>query len=109
MFKFIISDKYILENKQGENNMADNKNCYEELKPHFKRIWFSLTHPFSENPYSASDAGNKRIGWNDILCGHAFVNLVVEWCRACPYTAGHFFFFENYLIVLFIILLHFVF
>lgn len=85
--------------------MADKVNCWEEMKVHFKRIWVSIRHPFKENPLTETDGGNMRIGWRDILEGHAFVNLFVEWCRVCPYTAGHFFFFVFLFLVMVLIYL----
>jgi len=87
--------------------MADKIECLKNMNVHFQRIWYSITHPFSDNPYSKTDRDKMRKGWNDILFLHAFVNLFVEFCRACPYYAGHLFFFENLIFLIFVLFLLF--
>ncbi len=47
------------------------------------------------------DLGDKhrksrgRYGWKDLLGGHAFVNVLVTWCREQPRSAGHVWFFQT--------------
>lgn len=43
-----------------------------------------------EDPLDRHHNSRGRVGLLDLP--HALVNLPVEWCRADPYTAGHFLF-----------------
>jgi hypothetical protein len=58
------------------------------------------TDRFSDNledPFDRHRASRGREGWRDVLAGHAFVNVLVSWCREDPYKAGHWF---SYVILL---------
>ena len=64
----------------------------EVMERHWKRIRWNLTHLNSkeDNPY---DDKEDRPAIKDI--SHSVVNIPVEYCKACPYNAGHFFFYTT--------------
>lgn len=78
---------------------GDNKDCRNTpfgpvMERHWKRIGWDLTHLFAkkDNPYDDKE-DRFRPGWRDL--SHAIVNIPVEYARACPYRAGHWFFYTN--------------
>jgi hypothetical protein len=73
------------------------------MEKHWARIGWNLKHLLdfkTLNPYALQEEGlmnNERTAIQDI--GHSLVNLPVEFCRACPYIAGHIWFWQNCLTV----------
>ncbi len=54
--------------------------CKAAMRPHLKRLASALLKPWAK--------GHKgRRGYQDL--SHAYVNVFVEYARACPYTFGH--------------------
>ena len=73
------------------------------MNRHWKRILWDLKNLFkhADNPYVDRAA---QPGYKDLF--HAFINIPVEYARACPHRAGHYFWFTNtFWIVLVVILL----
>ena len=76
--------------------MSKNKNCKQDMIPHVKRFFwglnpYNLFRPWVYNPYYINEdfPDKKRNALQDLLPGHSLTNLFVEFCRACPYIAGH--------------------
>jgi len=63
------------------------------METHWKRLGWNIKHLLwdfkNTNPYRES----PRKAFRDI--GHSMVNVSVEYCRACPYRAGHYLFYSN--------------
>jgi len=63
------------------------------MKVHWQRLWWDIKHLVwdfkNTNPY----IDKKRKAYQDIQ--HAPVNVSVEYCRVCPYRAGHYLFWSN--------------
>ena len=62
------------------------------MEIHWKRLWWNVKHLLdfkNTNPYHVK----TRKAYADI--GHSMVNVSVEYCRACPYRAGHYLFWSN--------------
>lgn len=62
------------------------------MERHWKRIWWDITHLFkkADNPYDDKAA---QPGIKDLP--HAVINIPVEYARACPHRAGHWFWWNN--------------
>ena len=56
--------------------MPNNPRVWQLMKPHFSRLWH----------------GVKTFDISDI--SHAIVNIPVEFCRADPYRAGHWYVYQ---------------
>ena len=63
------------------------------MEIHWTRLWWNIKHfawDFkNKNPYHVKE----RLAITDL--GHSMVNVSVEYCRACPYRAGHYLFWSN--------------
>ena len=71
------------------------------MKIHWDRFWWNVKNIFrikTFNPYVIKD----RPGYIDIF--YSMVNISVEFCRACPYRAGHILFWENVILIIVFIL-----
>ena len=72
--------------------MADKIDCKAAMVEHWQRLGWDFKHLLWDfkngNPYHKKN----RKAYADIH--HAIVNIPVEFCRACPYTAGHWWFYH---------------
>lgn len=62
------------------------------MEVHWKRLGWNVKHLLdfkNGNPHHVK----HRKAYSDLF--HAMVNISVEFCRACPYRAGHFMFYSN--------------
>jgi hypothetical protein len=64
------------------------------MEMHWKRIGWNLKHFFTKTMNPHNDKGETHYGFRDM--SHAIVNIPVEYARACPYRAGHWFFYTNF-------------
>ncbi len=87
--------------------MADKIDCKKAMKVHKDRLWWDIKHLVwdwkTPNPHDVKG----RKAWQDIH--HALMNIPVEYARACPYEAGHIWFWQTVatlVAVLLVLVLH---
>lgn len=51
-----------------------------------------------EDPFDRHRASRGRLGWKD--WGHSITNIFVEFCRAYPYSAGHWWLYQSIVTVI---------
>lgn len=76
---------------------GDNPDCRwtptgPVMEQHWKRIGWDIRYLFkkTDNPYDDKD---PQMGIMDLP--HAVINIPVEYARACPHRAGHWFWWNN--------------
>lgn len=63
--------------------MADTTHDGETLAEAIARLKLVVTRPFTRHPEARG-----RLGWKDLLGGHALVNIPVSYAREYPQMAG---------------------
>ena len=65
--------------------MADTTHDGETLAEAITRLKLVITRPFTRHPEARG-----RLGWKDLLGGHAAMNVLVSYTRENPRDAGHY-------------------
>jgi len=65
------------------------------MEEHWDRLKWNFRHLLDFKNTNPLKKDKERKAYQDIL--HSMVNVSVEFCRACPYRAGHYLFFSNML------------
>lgn len=90
--------------------MPEEKECTwwgggSAMKIHWQRVWWNVKNILdfkTANPYYEQTSQKQRPAYRDLF--HSFVNIQVEFCRACPYIAGHAWYYENLVLLTAVIL-----
>lgn len=71
----------------------------EKMDKHWDRLHWNVQYILDDktlSPHALNEIGltnNKRTAFQDIT--HSLLNVPVEFSRACPYIAGHIWFWQN--------------